>query len=116
MIVAKGNEKITKLMNDWYKAMRSQKLLKAKNLRSDVEKLIDEMEQDQTLLIYYSLLEFRYNLLINNTSCLVKPGEHIEGSTTDMLNYYYYLFNAIHAMKIGQYSDAKHFYLLFRMN
>ncbi|MGR5965105.1 response regulator aspartate phosphatase [Bacillus cereus] len=49
-------------MNDWYKAMRSQKLLKAKNLRSDVEKLIDEMEQDQTLLIYYSLLEFRYNL------------------------------------------------------
>ncbi|MFB5094226.1 tetratricopeptide repeat protein [Bacillus cereus] len=110
MIVAKGNEKITKLMNDWYKAMRSQKLLKAKNLRSAVEKLIDEMEQDQTLLIYYSLLEFRYNLLINNTSGLVKPGEHIEESTTDMLNYYYYLFNAIYAMKIGQYSDAKHFY------
>ncbi|WP_255291810.1 response regulator aspartate phosphatase [Bacillus wiedmannii] len=42
MIVAKGNEKITKLMNDWYKAMRCQKLLKATNLRSDVEKLIDE--------------------------------------------------------------------------
>ena len=30
VIVAKGNEKITRLMNDWYKAMRSQKLLQAK--------------------------------------------------------------------------------------
>ncbi|MFJ8526851.1 hypothetical protein [Bacillus sp. NPDC094106] len=106
----KANEKITKLMNDWYKAMRSQKLLQAKNLRTEVKILLDEMEQDQTLLIYYSLLEFRYNLLVNNTANLVKPGDHIEESTIDMLNYYYYLFNAIHSMKIGQYSDARSYY------
>ncbi|WP_144529572.1 Rap family tetratricopeptide repeat protein [Bacillus mobilis] len=110
MIVAKGNAKITKLMNEWYKAMRSQKLLQAKNLREDVEKHLNEMDKDQTLLIYYSLLEYRYNLLINNTEQLIKPADHVEVSTIDMLNYYYYLFNAIHAMKIGQYSDAKDFY------
>lgn len=64
----------------------------------------------ETLLIYYSLLEYRYNLLINNTEQLIKPADHVEVSTIDMLNYYYYLFNAIHAMKIGQYSDAKDYY------
>ncbi|WP_257147055.1 hypothetical protein [Bacillus cereus] len=97
-------------MTDRYKSMRSQKLLQAKNLGLDVEKLLNEIKQDQTLLIYYSLLEFRYNFLINNTDGLLKPGEHIERSTIDVLNYYYYLFSAIHAMKIGQYSATKHFY------
>lgn len=64
MIVAKGNEKLTRPMNDWYKVMRSQTLLQAQNLKIEVEKLMENMEQDQALLIYYSLLDFRYNLLI----------------------------------------------------
>ncbi|PIE94398.1 tetratricopeptide repeat protein [Bacillus fungorum] len=108
MILIKGNEKITKLMNQWYIAMRSQSLLSVQNLKIDVEGLMKDIEKDDTLSIYYKLLEFRYDLMENNMPKLDRGILELEEASGDkVLKYYYHFFTAIYFTKIGRYSDAK---------
>ncbi len=68
-VPVKGNEQATKLLNDWYQAMLQQQVLKATNLKQEIDEMInkikdiqDEQYQDQNLLLYYSLLDFRYKV------------------------------------------------------
>ena len=54
-----SKEEITKLLHDWYQEMRVQHVLKAGQLKKDIDSKIDKIEENQDILIYYSLLDFR---------------------------------------------------------
>jgi len=113
MFATVGNEKVTGLLNDWYKAIRAQRLLQAQQLKEEVDSLIQDMEEDQTLLIYYALLEFRHKLLTNNVGDMEKSLKQIESvkeSSDEFLNYYYHFFRAIYLTKMGVYSDARDYF------
>lgn len=62
-----SNEKITKLLNDWYQAMIAQRVLQSENIKEDIESKINYIKEDQTILMYYALLNARYSLLIRDT-------------------------------------------------
>lgn len=95
-----GNEQLTELLNEWYLQIRSRHREDSKRLKKEIKKQINNLKENQNLLFYYSLLDFRYNYLINNLSILQKSFDKIEAFETlpeDFLAYYYYFFKAIHS-------------------
>lgn len=108
-VVAK--KEITKVLNDWYQEMRIQHVIKARQLKKEIDSKINKIEEDQGILIYYSLLDFRYKMLIGDFKADLD--ESISEQQTDkFLNYYYHFFKFIYAMEIGNYSNAKKYYKL----
>ena len=62
----RGNNEITKLLNKWYIEIRSRRIGNAHQLKEIINYKIHNIEEDQNLLLYYSLLDFKYQFLINN--------------------------------------------------
>ncbi|MFC3783132.1 Rap family tetratricopeptide repeat protein [Bacillus chungangensis] len=100
-------EDITKLLNDWYVEMCSHHVIKARKLKEEIDKKINNIEPDQEILIYYSLLEFRYKILIEDFEHHLNEDLIISEETDKFLQFYYHFFKFIYAMEIGNYSNAK---------
>ena len=64
----KGNEQITKMLNDWYIEIRARHIGKAHKLKLEIDQKIHNIEEDQNLLLYYSLLDFRHQYMIDSLS------------------------------------------------
>ncbi|PFU01575.1 hypothetical protein COK81_02000 [Bacillus thuringiensis] len=119
-VSVKRNEQVTKLLNDWYQVMLQQQVLKATNLKQEIDEKInkikdiqDEQYQDQNLLLYYSLLDFRYKVLTDGLSITKNSFDIIEAHNTssdDFLSYYYNFFKAIHATLTTNYNEASEYY------
>ncbi|MFD3449855.1 tetratricopeptide repeat protein [Microbacteriaceae bacterium 4G12] len=117
MYVAVKNEKVTQLLNDWYVEIRSRHMASAHRMKEQIDVMIQDLKvekqyslQDQNLLLYYSLLDFRYNYLIDHLSVSKNSFDEIEafGTPTDeFLSYYYHFFKAIHTSVTGNYIEAK---------
>ncbi len=58
-----GNEQITKLFNDWYRAILQHQTTHATKIKKDIENIISNSEEDTNLQLYYSLFNFRYKIL-----------------------------------------------------
>lgn len=89
----KGNEQLTELLNEWYLQIRSRHRENSTRLKEEIEKQMNNLKENQNLLFYYSLLDFRYNYLINNLSISQKSFDKIEAFETppeDFLAYYYH--------------------------
>lgn len=113
MFALTAEGKITSLLTNWYSAIRFQHLLKAEQLKKEVDMLIKNLEEDQTIGAYYSLLNFRHKLLANNTDGLEESLQQLEPmkkSSDKLLNYYYYFSKAIYLTKIGSYDAAKEYF------
>ncbi|MDQ0174662.1 Rap family tetratricopeptide repeat protein [Bacillus chungangensis] len=104
-VIAK--EDITKLLNDWYVEIRSHHVIKARKLKEEIDKKINNIEPDQEILIYYSLLDFRYKILIEDFEHHLNEELVISEDTNKFLQYYYHFFKFIYATGIGNYSNAK---------
>ncbi len=52
-------------INEWYKMIRQFSVPDAEILKAEVENEIKEMEEDEYLLIYYSLMTFRHQLMLD---------------------------------------------------
>ncbi|MDC2867716.1 Rap family tetratricopeptide repeat protein [Bacillus sp. BP-3] len=112
-VQTKGNELITKLLNDWYQAMLQQQVLKATNLKQEIDEKIANIKEDKNLLFYHSLLDFRYKVLTDGLS-ITKESFNMVGlyniPSDNVLSYYYHFFKAIHATLTTNYNDAsEHF-------
>ncbi|MEN1938720.1 hypothetical protein AAIE21_25105 [Paenibacillus sp. 102] len=109
---------ITKLLNNWYQSMLSQQVTTATNLKKDIDEKIEQLknvqkEIDQNVLLYYSLLEFRYKVLTDSLSITKESFDVINSYNTpsDKLQYYYYhLFKAIHATVTTNYKEASEYF------
>lgn len=112
-----GNEQITKLFNDWYLAMLKRDVSQATNLRNDAKKLTNVLKneniselQTQDLLLYYSLLDFKYKVLTDDTNISTDDFETIESHYREgldsKLEFYYYSFKAMHNTSLGNYIEA----------
>lgn len=103
-------EEMITLLSSWYNAIISQHIIKAKHLKEEIDRNIHSIEGDSNISIYYSLLNFRYNLLVcdidGSKDCLEKIAPFPEQAET-YLKYYYHFFKAIYAISIGNHNEAK---------
>ncbi|WP_259377018.1 response regulator aspartate phosphatase [Bacillus velezensis] len=59
-----ASECVANILNDWYIAIKQQDAESAEKYFEEVKPLFDEMEEDQEVLMYYSLLEERHKMLL----------------------------------------------------
>ncbi|PGC56660.1 hypothetical protein COM24_07565 [Bacillus toyonensis] len=112
-VSVKGNKEITKLLNEWYIEIRSRRIGNALRLKEIIDSKIHSIEEDQNLLLYYSLLDFRYQFVVDNLSVSKNSFDKVESfdtPTDDFLAYYYHFFKGMHASTIGEYNVAKENY------
>ncbi|WP_242221403.1 Rap family tetratricopeptide repeat protein [Bacillus cereus group sp. BfR-BA-01380] len=108
-----GNELNTKLLNDWYQEMRAQHVIKATQLKKEIDEKIHNIETDQNLLLYYALLDFRYRVLTDGLSISKHSFDKIESFPTPVdtfLAYYYHFFKAVHSTILTNYNEARKHY------
>lgn len=58
-------------INEWYRHIQRFNVTDAIMLREQINREMELMEENQDLLLYYSLVDYRHNLMLN----YVKPGE-----------------------------------------
>ncbi len=108
-----GNEQITKLFNDWYLAMLKQDVSQATNLKHEIEEKELNFEEDENLALYYSLLDFRYKVLVDSLSiskdCFDKIDSYLI-SSNHPLAYYYHFFKGIYATLTTDFNLASEHY------
>lgn len=104
---------ITNLLNMWYQEIRSQHVDKASEYKQEIEDKLAYMEENQNVLLYYSLLDFRHSIWVAslvNANSSVQNIEKEESGMDQFLTYYYHLFKGIFATNNGNYSEARTHY------
>ncbi|PGM88529.1 hypothetical protein CN953_28560, partial [Bacillus thuringiensis] len=105
-----SKEEITKLLNDWYQAIISLRVLQSNKIKEEIADKINNIKEDQTVLVYYALLNARYNLLIrdmDSSKDILDKIEPLQESTETFLEYYHHLFKAIYATNTANHSEAR---------
>ncbi|PIE93959.1 hypothetical protein CO726_17245 [Bacillus fungorum] len=120
MFTSTKSEQITQLLNEWYIEIRLRRIDSANRFKEQIDNKINILKNnypkgipDQNLLLYYSLLNFRYNYLIDNLGVSKDSFNKIESfeiPTNNFLSYYYHFFKAIHSDAIGNYILAREHY------
>ncbi|MDA1475782.1 Rap family tetratricopeptide repeat protein [Bacillus changyiensis] len=116
------SSKVGVKIHEWYKMVRQFSVPDAEVLKSEVEKEIHEMEEDQDLLLYYQLMCFRHQLMLdylepteerkNRPSIeellrqIEEPRENLNG----LLQYYSFFFRGMYEFEQKQYISAIQFY------
>ncbi|OLP66929.1 Response regulator aspartate phosphatase F [Bacillus pumilus] len=101
---------VANMLNDWYIMMKKRQIKDAIQLKEDILQAFDQMEENQDVLLYYQLLEYRFKDLIEDTSSLDHSLFVDEDAirTDDMLSYYYYFFKGMYEMRRGNHDTAFH--------
>lgn len=120
---SKGMEKVLSShvgvkINEWYKMIRQFSVPDAEILKAEVEWEIDRMEEDQDLLIYYQLMCFRHQLMLDyikpsfdqSISALVDKIENANHQLSGMLQYYNAFFRGMHEFSKKEYVQAIQYY------
>ncbi|MFS0657143.1 tetratricopeptide repeat protein [Bacillus sp. 179-C3.3 HS] len=107
-------------INEWYKMIRQFSVPDAEILKAEVEEEIERMEEDQDLLIYYQLMCFRHQLMLDyikpstdrsvSTSDLVDKIENSNHQLSGMLQYYNAFFRGMYEFSQKEYVQAIQFY------
>ncbi|WP_156060651.1 Rap family tetratricopeptide repeat protein [Bacillus altitudinis] len=105
-------------INEWYKMIRQFSVPDAEILKAEVEWEIDRMEEDQDLLIYYQLMCFRHQLMLDyikpsfdqSISALVDKIENANHQLSGMLQYYNAFFRGMHEFSQKEYVQAIQYY------
>ncbi|MES5057813.1 Rap family tetratricopeptide repeat protein [Bacillus velezensis] len=110
-------------INEWYKMIRQFSVPDAEILKAEVENEIKEMEEDEYLLIYYSLMAFRHQLMLDylnpeikyrsdrpTTTELLEKIEKPQKTLTGLLKYYSHFFRGMYEFDHKQYVEAINFY------
>ncbi|MDE1376424.1 hypothetical protein [Bacillus licheniformis] len=57
-------EEVANMLNTWYRAIRRSDAEQSIRLFEQIKPLLADMEEDQEVLIYYSLLELRHKIML----------------------------------------------------
>ncbi|MCY8989695.1 Rap family tetratricopeptide repeat protein [Bacillus atrophaeus] len=104
---------VANVLNDWYVAIRKLQVDKSIEFAEKAKAMTDEMEEDQELLIYYSLLEHRHKILLYDLRGTIIPDrdKHVSDSfhnakTSELTDYYFFLFEAMYEASNSNYDVA----------
>lgn len=103
-------EQLQQLLNTWYQSILKQNFVQSKSLKKEIEEKILHVEKDQNVTFYYTLLTFRYQVLVDSLSITSNSFDKIDSLTIPddaLLTHYYHLFKGIHLMYISNYSESK---------
>ncbi|AVM23327.1 RapH N-terminal domain-containing protein [Bacillus pumilus] len=107
---------VTTKLNHWYRAIKTENVDLAREIKQQVKSELDSMEENQDALLYFSLLEFRHSLLeshlnaknphdLDKTYLTLKKVERQE-NLTGMLEYYYYFFMGMYEFRRKELTTA----------
>ncbi|WP_426981245.1 tetratricopeptide repeat protein [Bacillus pseudomycoides] len=106
-------EQIKQILDTWYQSMLQQQVEKAKQFKQEIEDKLSSIKEDENLLLYYSLLNFRYKVLtggLNITKDNFNEINSFDIPDNSFLSYYYHFFKAIHSTILAEYNEAgEHF-------
>ncbi|MCC8353812.1 Rap family tetratricopeptide repeat protein [Bacillus sp. AF23] len=109
-------------INEWYKMIRQFSVPDAEILKAEVEQEIEEMEEDQDLLVYYSLMCFRHQLMLDSLEPedryrdrptvdeLLEKIEKPQKRLTGLLKYYSLFFRGMYEFDHKEYVEAISYY------
>ncbi|KAA6453472.1 response regulator aspartate phosphatase [Bacillus swezeyi] len=108
------SEYVAAKLNDWYNAIRKNLVAASESLKADILNDFQDMEENQDVLLYYSLLEFRHNLMLSylkpekteNIEKNLRNLEEKEDQMTGLLNYYFWFFKGMYEFKQKQFVKA----------
>nr|MDH3176861.1 hypothetical protein [Bacillus pumilus] len=96
-------------INQWYTHICKFEVEQANDMKRLVEEEIHEMEEDQDLLLYYSLMDFRHQLMLQHLTPVHAASETLqavsfpkemedgEDEMTGLLGYYFHFFHGMYA-------------------
>lgn len=107
-------------INEWYKMIRQFSVPDAEILKAEVEREIERMVEDQDLLIYYQLMCFRHQFMLDyikpsfdqSISALVDKIENSNHQLSGMLQYYNAFFRGMHEFSKKEYVQAIQFNII----
>ncbi|CAI6330980.1 response regulator aspartate phosphatase [Bacillus subtilis] len=114
-------------INHWYKAIKNGWVSKAIEMKKEVEEEKENMEENQNVLLYYQLVRFRHDLMMDyvcpgntemqNTALKdiknkIQEFQIIEGKgkLKLLLEYYYQFFAGMFYFRCGELLSALHYY------
>ncbi|MCY8001081.1 DUF2225 domain-containing protein [Bacillus haynesii] len=116
MEVKLASEKVAKMLNQWYGMIKRHQITEAIALKEEIQSLIKHMSEDQNLLLYFNLLDFRYKLMteeIEESNKLYQSIKTIGAENTDnMIVYYSLFFSGVYEFYKKDYVEAINFYQL----
>ncbi|MCY8815081.1 aspartate phosphatase, partial [Bacillus atrophaeus] len=117
-----SSSKVGVKINEWYKYIRMFSVPDSEILKSEVEKEIENMEQNQDVLLYYSLMCFRHQLMLDylepktmneerpKISDLLEKIENNQSKLKGILEYYFNFFRGMYEFEQYEYIKAISFY------
>ncbi|KIU04391.1 response regulator aspartate phosphatase A [Bacillus subtilis] len=117
-----SSSKVGVKINEWYKYIRMFSVPDAELVKAEVEQELNNMKEDQDLLLYYSLMCFRHQLMLEylepKTMNEERPEisdllEKIESNQADLkgiLEYYFNFFRGMYEFEEYEYLKAITFY------
>ncbi|WP_231834238.1 response regulator aspartate phosphatase RapA [Bacillus subtilis] len=109
-------------INEWYTHIRQFHVAEAERVKLEVEREIEDMEEDQDLLLYYSLMEFRHRVMLDyikpfgedtsqlEFSELLEDIEENQYKLTGLLEYYFNFFRGMYEFKQKMFVSAMMYY------
>lgn len=108
-------EKVAKTLNDWYSLIKQVNIPKATAMRKEIKEILPNMEENEHVLLYFSLIDSRFKIMIEKyqeSGSLLNDmtSKALETNTDDMIQYYFYFFSGMYAHHKKQYTKAIIFY------
>ncbi|MCY8198752.1 tetratricopeptide repeat protein [Bacillus subtilis] len=119
-----SSSSIGEKINEWYMYIRRFSIPDAEYLRREIKQELDHMEEDQDLHLYYSLMEFRHNLMLEyleplekmrieeqpRLSDLLLEIDKKQARLTGVLDYYFNFFRGMYELDQREYLSAIKFF------
>lgn len=111
-------EEVAKMLNQWYVMIKRHEISQAVSIKYDIENQLPNMEENQDLLLYFNLLDYRHKLLTEEFAASNRLFEDIQHqkadmqSTDDMIEYYFFFFAGMYEFHKKDYTNAINYYKL----
>ncbi|MCY8504905.1 Rap family tetratricopeptide repeat protein [Bacillus atrophaeus] len=101
-------------LNSWYTTIKKNMIDDAEKMKSEIEFLLQDIQENQDILLYYQLLEFRHELMliylkskdVEDVQATYEILKEKEGSLTNMLEYYYFFFVGMYEFRRKELESA----------
>ncbi|WP_439022320.1 hypothetical protein [Bacillus thuringiensis] len=109
-MITNTNEEINSLLKKWYENIIRCNRNEALQIKTELNKRINENELNLDQKHYLELFNFRYQVLTDGLSINKESFDHIDLmnlSESNSIQFYYHFFKGIHRTILSDYNDAK---------